>query len=252
MPTFLKAGNSLATLEETYMTLGDAWPNLSALAEEAAPYTLETPAMLGNAAIWTRTTGGEPTLALLSSAKAPAGVLLAVHDLAKAWRRRGPILASGFHAPVENEALSVLLTGPQPVMLVLARAVGFTAGRRTRCARPWKLAASSSCLPSRPACAAPVPPAPWLATGWSRPWPRQCSSPTPGPAARPRRLPTPRWHGASQSTRSTIRPTPICSSRGSRRMRCRGKRNCPPMAIKSLQQLAIYGQALYLSHEAVW
>ena len=66
---------------------------------------------------------GERTLGLLASARAPAGVLLAIHDLAKTWRRQGPIIVSGFHAPAENEALAVLLHGPQPAVLVLARAL---------------------------------------------------------------------------------------------------------------------------------
>lgn len=83
--------------------------------------SLGAPAMLGDPTIWARITRGEPTLALLSSAKAPAGVLLAVHDLARQWRQSGPIIISGFQAPVENEALAVLLAGPQPVVLVLAR-----------------------------------------------------------------------------------------------------------------------------------
>ena len=103
------------------MTGHDAWPGLAFLAEEAAPYVLNVPASLGDAAIWSRITQGEATLALLSSTKAPAGVLLAVHDLARQWRRHGPIIISGFHAPVENEALSVLLRGDWPLVLVLAR-----------------------------------------------------------------------------------------------------------------------------------
>ncbi len=72
---------------------------------------------------WARIRAGERTLGLLASARAPAGVLLAIHDLAKAWRRHGPIIVSGFHAPAENEALAVLLHGPQPAVLVLARAL---------------------------------------------------------------------------------------------------------------------------------
>jgi predicted Rossmann fold nucleotide-binding protein DprA/Smf involved in DNA uptake len=77
--------------------------------------------MLGDPAIWAHIAAGEHTLGLLASARAPAGVLLAVHDLAKAWRQHGPIIVSGFHAPAENEALAVLLHGPQPAVLVLAR-----------------------------------------------------------------------------------------------------------------------------------
>lgn len=63
----------------------------------------------------------QPTLALLCSAQAPAGVLLAVHDLAQGWRHEGPVIMSGFQSLVEEEALSVLLRGPRPVVLWLAR-----------------------------------------------------------------------------------------------------------------------------------
>lgn len=62
-----------------------------------------------------------PNLALLSSGKAPAGILLAIHDLAQHWRHRGPVIMSGFQSPVENEALAVLLRGPQPLVIWLAR-----------------------------------------------------------------------------------------------------------------------------------
>lgn len=62
-------------------------------------------------------------LALLCSARAPAGVLLAVHDLAQAWRRGGVTVISGFHSPVEREAFTVLLRGPAAVVWVPARAV---------------------------------------------------------------------------------------------------------------------------------
>lgn len=105
------------------MNSRELWPNLDHLAEEIAPYILDAPAMLGDAAIWARLSAGERTLGLLASARAPAGVLLAVHDLAKTWRRHGPIIVSGFHAPAENEALAVLLHGPQPAVLVLARSL---------------------------------------------------------------------------------------------------------------------------------
>lgn len=91
------------------------------LAPAAADARLGALSYLGNPAILERIGQDHSSLALLSSAKAPAGVLLAVHDLAREWRQSGPIIISGFHSPVENEALSVLLAGPQPVVLVLAR-----------------------------------------------------------------------------------------------------------------------------------
>ncbi len=50
-----------------------SWPDVAFLAEESLLYTLDSPAFLGDPAIWARVTQGEPTLALLSSTKAPAG-----------------------------------------------------------------------------------------------------------------------------------------------------------------------------------
>ncbi len=64
----------------------------------------------------------EPTLALICSGRAPAGVLLAVHDLAQQWRRGPTTIISGFHSPVEREALTVLLRGPGRLVWVPARA----------------------------------------------------------------------------------------------------------------------------------
>lgn len=61
------------------------------------------------------------SLALFCSAQAPAGVLLAVHDLAQRWRREERPILSGFHSPVEQEALAVLLRDP-------GRPVRFPAG----------------------------------------------------------------------------------------------------------------------------
>ena len=64
-----------------------------------------------------------PSLALLCSAHAPAGILLAVHDLTQMWRQQGPLIMSGFQSVVEGEALAVLIRGPRPVVLWLARGV---------------------------------------------------------------------------------------------------------------------------------
>jgi predicted Rossmann fold nucleotide-binding protein DprA/Smf involved in DNA uptake len=75
----------------------------------------------GDPAIWTNVTGGSPSLALLSSSRVPASILLQIHDWARHWRQHGPIVISGFQSETENEALQVLLGGVQPVVLVLAR-----------------------------------------------------------------------------------------------------------------------------------
>lgn len=65
----------------------------------------------------------QPTLALFCSATAPPSVVLAIHDLARQWRTSGPIIAGGFQSPAEDEALAVLLRGPQPVIVWLARGI---------------------------------------------------------------------------------------------------------------------------------
>ena len=91
-----------------------AWQRVSFLPDQS-PDSQQILA-LGSQACLTR-----PTLALLSSANAPASILLAVHDLAQGWRRQGPLIMSGFQSPVENEALSVLLRGPRPVVIWLGR-----------------------------------------------------------------------------------------------------------------------------------
>jgi predicted Rossmann fold nucleotide-binding protein DprA/Smf involved in DNA uptake len=64
-----------------------------------------------------------PTLALVCSAKAPAAIILQIHDLAQRWRVEGPVIIGGFHAPPEAEALDVLLRGPQPVIVCPARSL---------------------------------------------------------------------------------------------------------------------------------
>jgi len=47
------------------------------------------------------------TLALFCASLAPTGIILSVHDLAQRCRTGGPIVMSGFHSPVEHEALTV-------------------------------------------------------------------------------------------------------------------------------------------------
>lgn len=72
--------------------------------------------ILGNAKIFQ-----QDMLALFSSVKCPASLILQAHDLAQELRQSGIIVISGFHAPVEKEVLAVLLGGTQPVVIVMAR-----------------------------------------------------------------------------------------------------------------------------------
>ncbi len=71
-------------------------------------------ALWGERAIWFKRHDNEPLLALCCSAKAAAGIILQVHDLAQGWRAGAVTLISGFHSPVGQECLEVVLRGPGP------------------------------------------------------------------------------------------------------------------------------------------
>jgi predicted Rossmann fold nucleotide-binding protein DprA/Smf involved in DNA uptake len=62
-----------------------------------------------------------PLLAIFSSAKCPAGLILKAHDYAREIRDGEMGIVSGFHAPAEKEVLEVLLKGTCPVIVVLGR-----------------------------------------------------------------------------------------------------------------------------------
>lgn len=72
--------------------------------------------VIGDAAILKR-----PKVALFSSVRCPGGVILDTYDLAKRFRDEGIILVSGFHSPLEQECLRVLLHSPHPIIWCLAR-----------------------------------------------------------------------------------------------------------------------------------
>ena len=73
-------------------------------------------ACLGNVALLE-----PPLLAIFSSVKCPASLIMAAHDVAHTLRDNAIATISGFHAPVEKEMLTVLLAGKQPVVVVVAR-----------------------------------------------------------------------------------------------------------------------------------
>jgi len=95
---------------------------------EQAPKSI---ALRGNLGIWLRR--DTPLLALFCSAKALGSIILQIHDLAQQWRTGGVTVISGFHSPVEQECLAVLLRGPQPVIVCPARGLA-----RMRLKREYK------------------------------------------------------------------------------------------------------------------
>ncbi len=62
-----------------------------------------------------------PMLAVFSSAKCPASLILKAHDYGKQTRDGQTGIISGFHAPAEKEILAVLLKGKCPIIVVLGR-----------------------------------------------------------------------------------------------------------------------------------
>jgi len=60
-------------------------------------------------------------LAIFSSAKCPANLILKAHDYAKEIRDGEMGVISGFHSPAEREVLEVLLKGKCPIIVVLGR-----------------------------------------------------------------------------------------------------------------------------------
>lgn len=73
---------------------------------------------LGDTAILDR-----PKVALLCSAKCPGKLILDTYDLAKLFRETGVTVVSGFHSPMEEECLRILLRSPHPVVWCLARGI---------------------------------------------------------------------------------------------------------------------------------
>lgn len=62
-----------------------------------------------------------PKVALFCSVKCPGKLILETYDLAKRFRNEGVLVISGFHSPMEQECLRILLRSPHPVIWCLAR-----------------------------------------------------------------------------------------------------------------------------------
>jgi len=63
----------------------------------------------------------QPKVALFCSVKCPGKLILETYDLAKKFRNEGVLVVSGFHSPMEQECLRILLRSPHPVIWCLAR-----------------------------------------------------------------------------------------------------------------------------------
>lgn len=62
-------------------------------------------------------------LAIFSSAKCPASLILKAHNFAKEIRDGEIGVISGFHSPAEWEVLEVLLNGKCPIVVVMGRSL---------------------------------------------------------------------------------------------------------------------------------
>jgi predicted Rossmann fold nucleotide-binding protein DprA/Smf involved in DNA uptake len=62
--------------------------------------------------------------AFLCSKETHSATILKAIDQAAEWRDSGRCVVSGFHSPLEQQCLDILLRGKQPIALVLARGIG--------------------------------------------------------------------------------------------------------------------------------
>ncbi|MFZ2658573.1 MAG: DNA-processing protein DprA [Victivallales bacterium] len=72
--------------------------------------------IIGNAAILKR-----PKIALFCSVKCPGKLILETYDLARKFRDEGVTVVSGFHSPMEQECLRILIRSTHPAIWCLAR-----------------------------------------------------------------------------------------------------------------------------------
>lgn len=72
--------------------------------------------IVGDAAILDRS-----RVALFCSVKCPGALILETYDLAKRFRQEEVTVISGFHSPMEQECLRILLRSPHPTIWCLAR-----------------------------------------------------------------------------------------------------------------------------------
>jgi predicted Rossmann fold nucleotide-binding protein DprA/Smf involved in DNA uptake len=88
----------------------------------------KTPSLtaIGNLSLLQSLTVGSPVpplTALFCSIQCPADLVLKTYELAQALRDQGVPIISGFHSPVEQDCLKILLQGTQPIICCPARSL---------------------------------------------------------------------------------------------------------------------------------
>src|ERR1700694_92 len=104
--------------------------DLQAVVQGDSAYPDRLNPRLGTKAPKTMTVAGpseflsEPLTAFFCSKETPGATILKAFDQAAAWRDTGRCIISGFHSPLEQQILDILLRGKQPIVMALARSVG--------------------------------------------------------------------------------------------------------------------------------
>lgn len=81
------------------------------------------------------------TLAFFCSAQCPAKLIIKAYDFSRQLSAKEVTIISGFHSPVEQEALIMLLRGKQPIIIFPARSI-----KNYRIPKEWKQAYDSGRL----------------------------------------------------------------------------------------------------------
>jgi len=75
----------------------------------------------------------QPLLAIFTTTRCPGDVILRLYDAARSLRDAGIPVIGGFHTPMEEDCLELLLRGAQPVVICPARSL-----HRMRIPAAWK------------------------------------------------------------------------------------------------------------------
>jgi len=72
-------------------------------------------------------------LGFFCSAKCPGAIILKTYDLIRDLRDKGVIVISGFHSPIEQDCLDLLIRGKQPIVICPARGI-----EKMRIPKSWR------------------------------------------------------------------------------------------------------------------